>query len=158
MWRPVTCDWENKFVCKWNASPLPTPPPPGDCPEGWEDIGGEKCYMHQDFPVQQTEKNIHSVNKKYLQSSWHEASTACWQEIGAEGRHGNLASIHSQEENDLLAAWLASRNSPDPWIGATQDTCGTSLINITALVRAGPGAGRQHQLDGRVRAGLRELG
>ena len=103
-------------------------------------------------------ENICCVNKKYLQSSWHEASTACWQEIGAEGRHGNLASIHSQEENDLLAAWLASRNSPDPWIGVTQDTCGRGLLNITALVRAGPGAGRQHQLDGRVRAGLRELG
>ena len=54
----MTCDWENKYVCKWNASPLPTPPPPGDCPEGWEDIGGEKCYMHQDFPVRLSEKSV----------------------------------------------------------------------------------------------------
>ena len=22
----------------------PTPPPPSDCPDGWEDIGGQKCY------------------------------------------------------------------------------------------------------------------
>ena len=78
-----------------------------------------------------------------MQSSWHEASTACWQEIGAEGRHGNLASIHSQEENDLLAAWLASRNSPDPWIGGTQDTCGSSLLTLlhwSGLARARDGS------------------
>ena len=66
-------------MCKWNASPLPTPPPPGDCPEGWEDIGGEKCYMHQDFPVQQAEKNIYCVNQKIFAV------------VVARGEHGVLA-------------------------------------------------------------------
>ena len=50
-WRPASCDTELKYVCKHNSSPKPTSPPPGACPEGWEDIGTSYCYMFLDTQV-----------------------------------------------------------------------------------------------------------
>ena len=44
-WSPVSCEETHKFVCKYNYGPKPTTPPPGDCPEGWEDINTDYCYM-----------------------------------------------------------------------------------------------------------------
>ena len=44
-WFQANCEETSPFVCKWTNATIPPPPPPGSCPDGWEDIGGEKCYM-----------------------------------------------------------------------------------------------------------------
>ena len=39
-WSQADCGASHKFLCKWTSASRPTPPPPGNCPTGWEDIDG----------------------------------------------------------------------------------------------------------------------
>ena len=45
LWHPISCQTDHDYVCKWKNDQVPTNPPPEDCPDGWEDIGTDFCYM-----------------------------------------------------------------------------------------------------------------
>ena len=149
-WQPTSCDTENiKFVCKWNNQPIPTPPPPGDCPDGWEDIGGENCYKF--FPYTyvsiQFILNLSSLDKTFFQVTWEAARAACLEEMGSDGHHADLASIHSQAESDLLAVRAVSMNSP--WIGLVRARDGSlSWTDESALDFENWEAGEPNSIDG----------
>ena len=55
------------------------------------------------------------ADKTLLQVNWFQARDACLEEAGSDGQPGDLASVHSQAEADLLAARAASMYGP--WIG-----------------------------------------
>ena len=98
-WRPVSCDQSLRFVCKYNPAPLPTTPPPGDCPAPWEDIGTDKCYLF--------------FETTYV--TWDEGRTMCWSEAGADGHHADMVSIHSQDEAEKLS--IRMKDMISTWIG-----------------------------------------
>ena len=50
----------------------------------------------------------------------------CWQQIGADGQHAELASVHSQHEADMIAQYLAySPSYTNTWIGLSRASDGS---------------------------------
>ena len=37
-WYQADCSSEMNFMCKYSESDPPTKPPPGPCPEGWQNL------------------------------------------------------------------------------------------------------------------------
>eukprot|EP00090_Calanus_glacialis_P023847 TRINITY_DN3698_c0_g1_i11.p1 TRINITY_DN3698_c0_g1~~TRINITY_DN3698_c0_g1_i11.p1 ORF type:complete len:817 (-),score=174.96 TRINITY_DN3698_c0_g1_i11:226-2388(-) len=100
-WFQANCEETNEFVCKWTNATAPTPPPPGPCPDGWEDIGGEKCYKF----------------KLDLYFTWEEARSDCFMEVGSDGKHGDLISLHSEQEANLVAQKASQVGWQNFWTG-----------------------------------------
>merc|ERR1719167_278863 len=100
-WYQTNCDETTFFVCKWTNASKPTKPPPGNCPDGWEDIGGEKCYKF----------------KLDAWLTWHEARSDCEMEVDSEGKHGDIISLHSEEEANLIAQKTSQIGYQNFWTG-----------------------------------------
>lgn len=102
-WYSELCTEKRPYVCKHKDGPVPTPDPPatGRCPDDrWLNLGGGFCYL-----VVESAK------------PWNDASMKCVQE------NSHLASIHSQQEMDLIT--MATHKFRDPlWIGLVQKTSG----------------------------------
>ena len=110
-WYPAGCEESHRAVCKWNTSPRPTTPPPGDCPgDQWQDIGGQACYY------------LDRVNEVM---SWHEARSTCWMMTGPDGGKADLVSLHSQAEQDLLKERLLTETGQNVWLGLARGGDGT---------------------------------
>ena len=102
-WYQAGCQETHRAVCKWNTSPRPTTPPPGDCPgDQWQDIGGDHCYYFGE------------LNEVV---SWHEARTTCWMMKGPDGANADLASLHSEAEGELLTQRLLAQTGQNVWLG-----------------------------------------
>ncbi|XP_061442124.1 macrophage mannose receptor 1-like [Rhineura floridana] len=103
LWDVVSCEEKAPFICKqWaegvttTPAPKTTPPPP--CPEGWHPSSTRTvCFKAY-------------VKDKQNKKSWFEARDFC-RAIG-----GDLASVHSQEEQLLIKNIV----SADHWIGLNE--------------------------------------
>ena len=49
--------------------------------------------------------------------SWHEARTDCWMEVGTEGKHGDLISLHTEQEANLIASKTSQDGLQNFWTG-----------------------------------------
>ncbi|XP_018012021.1 macrophage mannose receptor 1 [Hyalella azteca] len=99
-WYSRPCDQLQPFVCKHSEGFIPTPDPPsdGNCPNPhWLDFGGGYCYLV-----------VTDVTK-----TWNEANLGCIEE------GGNLVSIHSQTESDLISKATATYQH-NLWCGLIQ--------------------------------------
>ncbi|KAK7079206.1 hypothetical protein SK128_003942 [Halocaridina rubra] len=111
-WFNVECSRQAYYACKYKNGTVPTPDPPttGHCAdERWLDLGGGYCYLI----VQE-----HKI--------WSDASTNCIQQ------KGNLVSIHSQSESDLIQKAIKYVDYP-LWTGLIQMTEGFGWSDNTAM-------------------------
>ncbi|CAL1269664.1 unnamed protein product [Larinioides sclopetarius] len=100
-WLIQSCKKKLWFLCEYSTVSPPVLKPPAEdahCPEqppGWRDLGGERCYFF----------DIHA------HITWNEANFNCMR------RGGTLASIHSQEEVDVLFPFVRYNPGYQTFIG-----------------------------------------
>lgn len=120
-WSALNCDHTSPFICKYEEGSVPTPDPPvtGHCPDSrWLDLGGSYCYL--------ISENI---------NTWSDANLVCIRE------YGNLVSIHSEEELNLIVK--ASHNLIyNTWIGLVYKRNGFGWSDHTALDFVNSGTGK----------------
>ncbi|XP_039267956.2 macrophage mannose receptor 1-like isoform X2 [Styela clava] len=111
LWSVGDCSDTHRVACmkmREGATPYPpTPstPPPADCPDGWEAIG-DKCYK------------IYVKHYRRERKTWSEARDLCISN-GGPGNvgQGNLASIHSVQQEETLKKLLPYWVPGTIWIG-----------------------------------------
>ncbi|XP_038058027.1 macrophage mannose receptor 1-like [Patiria miniata] len=112
-WSDSNCGVERQFICKRNvddppvATHTPTEVPTGGCPTGWWEYN-HRCYMIGGTTLD-------------TRKTWLDARTECQKTPGA-----NLASIHDDNVQTLLAAFLISTEY-DVWIGLSSLISGRFL-------------------------------
>ncbi|RNA34979.1 macrophage mannose receptor 1-like, partial [Brachionus plicatilis] len=108
LWNTTSCDDLKPFICKITTEPIPiiTPPPPGYCPDNWQEFGSF-CYKFD-------------VNFR----SYGDAKLDCYQ----QGAY--LVTIHSNEELEFVTSISSTSTiSAGPiWIGLEKNQISNSYV------------------------------